>query len=202
MRRRTSTSVWPSAAARAISCLQHDLPLGDVLAGRPNVGAAFQAGRQDDLAGLLDPHVFLHEDRVGPGRHRRAGEDTDGPAWHRGMVGGRAGLDPVGDGKGLLLADRQILAAQRIAVDGGIGEGRQRQRRREILCQDAAIRLDEWDRFAAFDHAQPRGEQGGGVLDRQHRSTEGKAIIRQLRHCRNIVLFCVWRATAGGQSER
>ena len=112
------------------------------------------------------------------------------------MVGGRAGLNPVGDGKDLLLADRQILAAQRIAVDGGIGEGRQGQRRREVLRQDAAVRQDEGDRFRAFDHAQPRGQQGDGVLDRQHRSAKGKAVIRQLRHRRNIVLFCRRRASA------
>ena len=58
------------------------------------------------------------------------------PAWTR----------PV-DWKRLLFLLRQVAARDRIAVDGGIGEGRQRQRRQNIVRQNAAIGAGERDRL-------------------------------------------------------
>ena len=50
-----------------------------------------------------------------------------------------AGLDAPGDCERLLFLLRQVAARDRIAIDGGIGEGRQRQRRRNVVRKNAAI---------------------------------------------------------------
>ncbi len=80
---------------------EHDVAQRDVFARRPDIGAALQARWQKNLARFPDPHVFLHEDRVGTRRHRCPGENADGVTRSGGDIGGGAGLHGVDDREAL-----------------------------------------------------------------------------------------------------
>ena len=153
----------------------------NILAGRTHIGAGFQPGRKHHLA-AVEADVLLHEHRIGAFRHRCAGEDADGLARPDRRCRRTAGLHPPADGERLRLALRQIAARDRIAVDGGIGERRQRQRCGNVVRQHAPIGGGEPDGLDLGDPAHPRGDDADGFIDRHHRTAEGKAIVGQLRH--------------------
>ena len=77
---------------------------------------------------------------------------------------------------------RKVGVAHGVTIDGGVGEGRQRQRRRDIAREHASVGIDERDGLDIGDRIDARGDQANGLVDRHHRSAEGKAIVRQLRH--------------------
>ena len=79
-------------------------------------------------------------------------------AWP-GLIGARAdapACDAARHRKRLLRSLRQVAAAHGITVDGGIGEGRQRQRRRDIARQNAAVGIDERDGLDLLHRRRPR----------------------------------------------
>ena len=110
---------------------QHDRALAHILAGKPAVGASFQPRRHDDVI-ALGAHVLLHEHRVGAGRHRRAGEDADRLAGADRTRRGAAGGQPSADRKPGFGLGREIAVPHRIAIDGGIVERRQVDRRDHV----------------------------------------------------------------------
>jgi len=118
--------------------LQRGIARRNILARGTDIGAGLQARRQHHLA-VLEADVFLHEHGIGTIRHRRTGEDAHRLPWPDRRLRGSAGLNPPGHGKRLLLLLRQIAARHRIAIDGGIGERRQRQRCGNIMREDAPI---------------------------------------------------------------
>src|SRR6266851_725548 len=76
----------------------------------------------------------------------------------------RAGLNATHDGKCLFCRLRQIAAAHRIAVDGGIGERRQRQRRGNVLGENAPIGRGQQDSLDVLYRADPRGDDRAGLI--------------------------------------
>ena len=96
---------------------------GNVLSRRAHIGAPFQSRRQRDRAGgIIDPNIFLHENRIGHRRHRRAGEDAGGVVGQQGLRRTAAGLDTPLDGEDPLAGGGQVARPDRIAVDRGVGE--------------------------------------------------------------------------------
>ena len=100
-----------------------------------------------------------------------SGAFAEPPAWTRPVTGNACSS-----------CLRQVAARDRIAVDGGIGEGRQRQRRQNVVRENAAIGARERDRLDIHDRRHARGDETDGLIDRHHRPAEGKAIVGQLRH--------------------
>src|ERR1700730_15347874 len=153
----------------------------NILAGRTDIGAGPQAGGQHDVT-FLDPDVFLHEDGIGPFRHRRAGEDPHRLTGFDRRLRRGAGLHAPGNGKCLLLVQRQVAACDRIAVNRGIGERRQRQRRGDVAREDAAVGGSKCNSLGLLNRLDPCRDDGDGLIDRHHRPAKGKAIVGQLRH--------------------
>src|SRR6185436_4861305 len=81
-----------------------------------------------------------------------------------------------------LFFHRQIATCDRITIDSGIGEGRQRQRRQNIVRKNAAVGERERDRLDIPYRRHALGDETYGLVDRHHRTAEGKAIVGQLRH--------------------
>ena len=118
--------------------LQRRKAQGNVLACGAHIGAGLQARRENDLV-TFDADIFLHEHGVGAIGHRRAGEDAHRLSRLDRRWRGAAGLDAPADRKCLFFLLRQVAARDRITIDGGIREGRQRQRRQNFLRKNAAI---------------------------------------------------------------
>ena len=108
-------------------------------AGR-TLAPGFRPAGSTTLPVVVEPHVLLHEHGVGALGHRRAGENPHRMARLDRLARRRAGLNAPGHGKRRFRPRRQIAAAHGIAVDGGIGEGRQRQRRRNVARRECARR--------------------------------------------------------------
>ncbi len=155
----------------------------DVLARRAAVGAALEAGGQADAL-AREPHILLHEHRVGPGRHRRPGKDPHRRA-RRGKTRGRsAGGEAPAHRQHRLALGAEVGEAHRVAIHRGIGEGRQVEPGAQGLGGDAPVRAPQRHGLDAGDHRHPLGDQGGGRLHREQRPAEGEAIVRELRHGR------------------
>src|ERR1700712_367114 len=186
-RMRLTTSTWgkPNAASNATSCgrsRRREVTGGNILAGGAHIRAGLQARRQNHPARVVEAYILLHEHGVGALRHRRAGEYPRGVAGPDRFTRRRAGLDASGHDKGGLRLGRKIAATDGIAVDRGIGERRQRQRRRNACRENPPVRRGEPDRLDLPHRRDPRGDDADGLVDRHHRAAEGKAIVRQLRH--------------------
>ena len=122
-------------------CASSTVPAGSatgavahILAGKPPVGAELQARRHDDAV-AFGRHVLLHEHGIGAGRHRRAGENADRLARLERAVGTRAGGDAAGDRQPGFAVGIQIGVAHGIAIDRGIIERRQIDRRRHVAAR-------------------------------------------------------------------
>ena len=161
---------------------QHHLAGGDILAGKADVGARMLSRRQHDAASVVDPHVLLHEDGVGPGGQRRAGENPRGMARRELRQRRGPGGDAAAERQRTLRRGGQIGAGDRVTVHRRIGEQRQRQRRDQIGRENAAVRPPQRHGLDALDDADPRGDQRHRLVHRQHRRAGGKAIVRQLGH--------------------
>ena len=155
--------------------------LRNILAGRAHIGPGPQACRQDHAPVGIVLHILLHEDGVGTLGHRRAGENAHDSVG-RDRSGGRSGLHAARDGKGARGIMRQVGAAERIAVDGGIGKQRQRQWRVQRMGQHAIVGIMQGDALDASNGRDARSDQRDGLVDGHERTAEGKAIIRELRH--------------------
>ena len=160
---------------------QGDRPRPHVLAGMPAIGAAFQSRRHDDAI-AFDAAVFLHEHGVGTRRHRRAGKDADRLPGFDCVVRGVAGGNPIDDGETLLAVGIEVVAAHRVAVDGGIIERRDIDRGDNVFSEYAAQNFAQRHGFAVLDRRDPLGNQALGLGDRKQRTVEGEAIVAELRH--------------------
>ena len=60
--------------AHAVPRLEHDLSGSNVFAYGAGIGAALKAGWQNDTALIVQAHIFLHEDGVGPIGHSCSSE--------------------------------------------------------------------------------------------------------------------------------
>ena len=94
-----------------------------------------------------------------------------------GCAGRGAGLNAPCHGKCAFCIERQIATGHGIAIDGRIGEGRQRQRRRNIAGQNTAVRFGERHGLDLLHRRDPRGDDRDGLVDRHQRSAKGKAIV-------------------------
>ena len=147
MRLRTSTWVRPNAAASATSCGRSRRPALSAAkpeamsspAGRTLAPGFRPAGSTTLPASSIRTSSCMNTVSAPSGIGAPVKIRTAWPGWNR-APGRRAGLDAPGHGKRLLLALRQIAAAHRIAIDGGIGERRQRQRRRNVAGENRAHR--------------------------------------------------------------
>ena len=153
----------------------------NIFARGPHVGAGLEACGKHDLV-AFDADVFLHEHGIGALGHRRAGEDAHRLPRLERLRRGAARLNAADHRKCLFFLLRQVAARNRITVDGGIGEGRQRQRRQNIVRENAAIGASERHRLDIDDRRHARRNETHGLIDRHHRPAEGKAIVGQLRH--------------------
>jgi hypothetical protein len=154
---------------------------GNVFARWTHIGAGLEArGKHDPVA--VDTDILLHEHGVGALRHRRAGEDAHRLSRFDRLMRGAAGLNAPADGKCLLFVLRQVAARNRIAIDGGVGERRQRQRRQNVVREDATIGAGERHCLDIDDRRYARCNETDGFIDRHHRPAERKAVVRQLRH--------------------
>ena len=131
--------LWPQTLSR----LQRDVAFGHVLTRRTHIRPPLEAGRKHHPPRVIKPHVLLHEDRVGALRHRRAGENPGRATEPDRRACRCAGLNPVAHGNRPLACRRQVVAAHGIAIDGGIGEGRQRQRRCNVACENPPVSLPQ-----------------------------------------------------------
>src|SRR4029079_8852402 len=160
---------------------QRGMARRNVLARRADIGTGLQTRRQNHLA-VFETDVFLHEYGIGAVGHRRAGENAHRlPRLDRRLRRG-TGLNPPGHGKRLLLPLRQIPARHRVAIDGGICEWRQRQRRRDVACTSTPVGGSKRNRLELRHRGDPRRNEADSLIDRHHRTAEGKAIVGQLRH--------------------
>ena len=140
-RRRTSSSVEAEPRRRAPRAARR---AGGRPAARPRpsrtsspasrrLAPSFSPGGTITLI-AVDRHVLLHEHGVGARRHRRAGEDADRlrPASSA-CAAARAGGEPSGDRSSRVSPSRvEIGVAHRVAVDRGIVERRQIDRRDHV----------------------------------------------------------------------
>ncbi len=161
--------------------------MGDVLAGRPHIGAALEARWKHHAALFVEPHVLLHEHRIALGRHRRTGEDADGLAGLYRFAGRHPRLHPRGDDKGALIVGREILSAHRVSVDRRVGERRQVQGRHEVLRQHPPVGIGQGRQLDSLHRAQLGDDQGDGFVHRPHGAAEREAVIGKLRHGPDIV---------------
>jgi len=111
--------------------------------------------------------VLLHEDRVGTGRQRCAGEDADGLGRAHGGNGYRSGRALADDAPGPgQVGEADRITVHRRKVGGGLGAGRQ-----HVARGPAVQRVDE--RRDLFRQRRREGEQAG------LRCGEGKKIGHQ-----------------------
>ncbi len=103
--------------------------VGEIFAARTKIGAFREPRRQQHPAIVQKLAVFLHEDRVETVGHLRAGEDAQGAALGHRAIERMAGGDAADDRKFRFAAVGKIAPAHGIAVDGGIVEERQIDRR-------------------------------------------------------------------------
>ena len=76
----------------------------------------------------------------------------------------------------------QVVEARRVAVDGGIVVARHRDRRGEILGEDAAERPAQGHALDAGDRRHALDDHPLGGIDVEQAAAEGKAIVGELRH--------------------
>ena len=93
-----------------------------------------------------------------------------------------AGSHAFADGEARLLRRIEVSVANRVAVDGGIVERRQAERRHDIARDHAPARGEERHRLDLGYRIDALGDQALSFGDRQKRPGEGEAIISQLRH--------------------
>ena len=160
---------------------QQHLALAKVEPRRADEGARLHRGRDRDRVALR-LRVLLDDDRVGAGRHRRAGEDAHRLARPEGEAGAASGDALAGDAQ----AARRVLAAHRPAVHGGSRKGRLRAERGEVGGERATGALGERD-LLGRNGARHRGEDAGERLrDRQEahgasQSPERPPLLRRSR---------------------
>jgi hypothetical protein len=152
-----------------------------VLTRRPHIGAGLQTGWQHYSASVIDPHVFLHENRVGTFWHRGASKDPNRVAGRYGFSAGPR-LHTSTQRERALPIFWQLSTCDGVTIDCGISEGRECQRRREIRGKNAAIGFYQWNRQALTNRPDTRRDNADGFVDRKHRAAECKAVVRQLRH--------------------
>ena len=187
-RRRTGNAVSPTAAASA-TC--------EVVSRRPAGSITDLARKSSPAARLLAPRfrpggtiTTSPSTRVSscmntvsaPGRHRRAGEDADRFAGTERAGGGAAGGDAVDDLEPRVARRRQVGMADGKAVDRGIVERRQVDRRDDILRDHAAARGGKRHGLGLGHRRDALGDQPLHLGDRQQRAAERKAIVGELRH--------------------
>ena len=103
------------------------------------------------------------------------------PGFDR-VVRGVAGGDPIDDGETLLAIGIEVVAAHRVAVDGGIIERRDIDRGDDVFGEYAAQSFAQRHGFTVLDRRDPLGNQALGLGDRKQRTVEGEAIVAELRH--------------------
>ncbi|MGY4411743.1 hypothetical protein ACVWW4_003479 [Bradyrhizobium sp. LB7.1] len=148
-----------------LACAQRDVPFGNVLARRPDIGTRLQSRRQHNPAGIIDADIFLHEDGFGIRRHRRARKDARGVAGLDLRLCKAAGLDAAVERERPFRAVRNICVAHGVAIDGRVGERRQRQRRRNVARQHTPVRIDQRHGFEIGNRADARRDQANGLAD-------------------------------------
>ena len=164
------------------ACRQSRCACGKVFSYRTDIGACLQPQRQDDVAPGVEADVLLHEYRVGAKRHRRASKNANGAPWRDGLDCSSACLNPTDDGKRPRGASREISTADGVTINGGIREGRQGQRRRDVRSKNTTIGASEIDGLNVLHWSNLRGQNRNRVIHWHQLSTKGKAIVRQLGH--------------------
>ena len=103
-----------------------------------------------------------------------------------GATGGPAAVLPAcnrpATRKGSCLAARHVLPAHGIAVDRGVRERRQLQRRDQVVGQHATIGFGERHGLHFVDGAETRNDRGDRILDGQYLRAGREAVLRELRH--------------------
>src|SRR5262249_8446870 len=110
------------------------------------------------------------------------GEDADRLAGCERMGCHVAGGHALADFEARLLRGIEIGVAHRIAVDRGIVERRQAERRHDIARDYAPARREERHRLDLGPRLDPLRDQALGFRDRQKRPRECEAVVSQLRH--------------------
>ena len=158
--------------------LQHRLAAPDVLAGPAAVGAAPHAGRDDDRpVGKLG--ILLHQGRIGAGRQRRAGQDTERcprrQAPGEGVPGRRAAFEQPQPGRPI---GRQIAMGEGEAVDRDVVEARHIALADQGLGEDPAMRPGERHGLLADHRPDPLLEQGERLARRHAFRIVGKTVVQ------------------------
>ena len=139
----------------------------DVLARLAPVGAAPCRRVRDDRV-ALDADVFLHRDRIAALGHGRAGEDPDGFSAADGAPEALPGGDPRGHGEG-----GAVAVEERVAVDRGVGMGRNVHGRHDIPRKDASRGPVEDDLFGPGDGTSRAGDEIEGFSGRHQAAFRG-----------------------------
>ena len=152
--------IWASPRAAAaptrlgeqvVAGFQDQLPGDDVGALPPDV--LLRVDRRQQVHLVAVPLGFLDlQDRVGAGRHRRAGGDLHARAWRHRGAGHLSGEDLVDAGEHLRFVAggaEGVRGDQRVAVHRRARERRDVGRRGDVDGHDAAARLVERHRVGA-----------------------------------------------------
>src|SRR5690606_18819808 len=116
---------------------------------------------RDDMP-VSGVRILLDEDRVGPGRDRRSGEDADGLAGPDGAVEAMSG---GGDARHAEPgADRGLGGTHGVSVHGGGGEGGLVALRGERYGKGSSCRLAEIDGLGGERH-DPGEDAGDRLVD-------------------------------------
>src|SRR5579875_894342 len=158
-----------------------DLAFARIFSREPSVGATLEPGRNDHHVAFARD-VFLHEYGVGASRHGCAGKDANRFARLDGQRPFRSRCHAAANGQTRGAVGTQIRKANGVAVDGGVVERRQIDRRTEIVDQGAPVclgkryTLDPRDRYDAFT------DQAFHLVEPQQRTGKRKTIVGKLSH--------------------
>ena len=173
-RRRQSEFRRPQAPTRR----QRHRSGGEIVTGPPDVGAEGDPRRQGDHA-VAGAAVLLHHHGVGPGRHRRAGEDAGGMTARQRSAQGMAGGDPRRHRQGGLAIGLEVGKGHGVAVHRRVVPGGDVERGPHRFGQHAAERRRQRHRFDRRDRRcqrQQLGEDAGetGRLGLGSGGTDGR----------------------------
>jgi hypothetical protein len=76
----------------------------------------------------------------------------------------------------------QFAVANGVSVNGGIGERRQRNRRKKVLRENTSVGRGNGHRLVPPKGGHTRNDHGDCVFDRHQLAAERKTIVAELRH--------------------
>ena len=151
-------------------------PRRDVLAGETAVGATLDAGNDDDLAAVLAA-VLLHQHRVRPLGHRRAGEHAQRLAAPRRAAEGMAGGDAPGDRQAGFAPGVEVVEEHGVTVDRRVVVRRHVALGDHVLGENASARRAQSDALGSGDRPRHPGDALERRVDGHQAAAVGEAVV-------------------------